>query len=95
MFISFIKNKKKSMQEKLIVWKFKHSLVIIGVYFIVALNVARTITRILTMQGFLFDTDRYNFSMDDLERSMYDYGVSSLADFVTSIAILRLIYVKN
>jgi hypothetical protein len=47
------------------------------------------------MQGFLFDGDRFDVTIEDLHRAFYDYGVSSFADFITSLAILRLIYVKN
>ena len=59
------------------------------------LNVFRTVVRILTMQGFWGDSDPMNYTVQDYERSLKDFAVSLAADFITSLAILRLIYAKN
>ena len=56
---------------------------------------SRTVVRILTMQGFLGDTNPYDYNLDDYRRQFYDFAVSTFTDFVIASAILRLIYVKN
>ena len=47
------------------------------------------------MQGFWGDSDPMNYTVQDYERSLKDFAVSLAADFITSLAILRLIYAKN
>jgi hypothetical protein len=62
---------------------------------LVVLNVFRTVVRILTMHGFWGDSDPMNYTIEDYERSLKDFAVSLAADFITSLAILRMIYAKN
>jgi hypothetical protein len=47
------------------------------------------------MQGFLGDIKPSDYNWEDFRRALYDFGVSAFTDFFTSMAILRLIYVKN
>jgi hypothetical protein len=47
------------------------------------------------MQGFLLDDKPKDYTWEDYERAFWDFGVSAFTNFVTSMAILRLIYVKN
>ena len=95
MFVHFIKNKKKSMNDRLARWKCKHTLSVIMVFSLVLLSVARTVVKVITMHGFLGDTHPNDYTEEDYKRALYDYGFSSFTDFVISMAILRLIFVKN
>ena len=47
------------------------------------------------MQGFFLDNKPLDYTWEDYKRALWDFGVSGFTDFVTSLAILRLIYVKN
>jgi hypothetical protein len=47
------------------------------------------------MHGFWGDSDPMNYTVEDYERSLKDFAVSLAADFITSLAILRMIYAKN
>ncbi len=67
----------------------------LAVYFLVILNAGRTIVKIITMHGFLGDNDQTNYTDEDYKRTLYEFGISSVTDFAISIALLRLIYVKN
>ena len=83
------------METKLVRWKCKHSMSVIMVFSLVLLSVARTVVKVITMHGFLGDTHPNDYTVDDYNRALYDYGFSSFTDFVISMAILRLIFVKN
>jgi hypothetical protein len=47
------------------------------------------------MHGFWGDSDPMNYTVEDYERSLKDFAVSLAADFISSLAILRMIYAKN
>lgn len=95
MYTNFVKNKRQAMKDKLIRWKCKNTFNVIAVYILVFLNAGRSIVKVITMHGFLGDDDVLNYSVADYKRTLYDFGVSSVTDFAISMAVLRLIYVKN
>lgn len=47
------------------------------------------------MQGFILDDSPGNFNMDDYYRAQIEQTASSVTDFIISLNILRLLYVKN
>ena len=47
------------------------------------------------MQGFILDDSPGNFNMDDYNRAQIEQTASSVTDFIISLNILRLLYVKN
>jgi hypothetical protein len=48
MYAHFLKVKRNAMQEKLIQWKFKNTMHVVGIIGLVLLNFARTIFDIIT-----------------------------------------------
>ncbi len=98
MFVSlyhhFLQTKRKVMQEKLIRWKCKNTMHVVGVAALVFLEIWRTITKILTAQGTFFDKS-IELDQDDFFMSLIDFGTASVIDFFVGITIFILIWSKN
>ena len=91
----FLQTKRKVMQEKLIRWKCKNTMHVVGVAALVFLEIWRTMTKILTAQGTFFDKSSKKLDEDDFYMSLIDFGTASVIDFFVGITIFILIWSKN
>jgi|LauGreDrversion4_2_1035121.scaffolds.fasta_scaffold264517_1 hypothetical protein len=94
LYYHFLQTKRKVMQEKLIRWKCKNTMHVVGVAALVFLEIWRTITKILTAQGTFFD-ESIEYDQDDFFMSLIDFGTASVIDFFVGITIFILIWSKN
>ncbi len=95
MYINFLKAKIDSMKERLVRWRCKNTMHVIGVAFLVFLDAARTTIEALTSQGFGLDDDPDKFTTRDFIRSLIEYAASSLIDFLIAMVIFVLIWEKT